>query len=79
MVSHPTAKGRYHGSILEYPNDDRQIHSGLRMIVRVGSAVAHTDLWLSVHPGLQRTGRVRAVMEHIAAAVARAAILEPHP
>jgi DNA-binding transcriptional LysR family regulator len=39
--------------------------------------VSSTDIWLLVHPDLQRAGRVRAVMEHIAKAVARTKALAP--
>jgi DNA-binding transcriptional LysR family regulator len=47
-------------------------------LVRVAAdAIAPNDLWLVVHPDLQHTGRVRAVLNHLARAVQRAGVLEP--
>jgi DNA-binding transcriptional LysR family regulator len=33
------------------------------------------DVWLLVHPDLQHTGRIRAVLDHLAQAMQRAAVL----
>jgi len=35
------------------------------------------DVWLVVHPDLQHTGRVRAVLDHLASAMERAAVMTP--
>jgi DNA-binding transcriptional LysR family regulator len=37
------------------------------------------DVWLVVHPDLQHTGRIRAVLDHLAQAMQRAAVLTPPP
>ncbi|HVZ74410.1 MAG TPA: LysR family transcriptional regulator [Polyangia bacterium] len=37
--------------------------------------VTPIDVWLVVHPDLQHTGRVRAVLDHLAAAMARAGVM----
>jgi DNA-binding transcriptional LysR family regulator len=37
------------------------------------------DVWLVVHPDLQHTGRVRAVLDHLVQAMQRAAVLSPTP
>jgi DNA-binding transcriptional LysR family regulator len=35
------------------------------------------DVWLVVHPDLQHTGRIRAVLDHLTQAMQRAAVLSP--
>jgi DNA-binding transcriptional LysR family regulator len=39
--------------------------------------ITPNDVWLLVHPDLQHTGRIRAVLDHLAQAMQRAAVLDP--
>jgi DNA-binding transcriptional LysR family regulator len=41
--------------------------------------ITPVDVWLIVHPDLQHTGRIRAVLDHLASAMHRAAVMTPPP
>jgi DNA-binding transcriptional LysR family regulator len=47
------------------------------LVLAYPELIAPVDLWLVVHPDLQHTGRIRAVLDHLVQAVQRAGMLAP--
>ena len=72
-----SASGRsaFGGSEAGAKVDRQELFDELKRLGAAGESFTPVDVWLVVHPDLQHTGRVRAVLGHLAHAMERAAVM----